>query len=173
MGCWSGQLRGLLISFCSFGVHEVNNRCPTGWTMRQYTNQEWFYRWRPLKFCVSDQKIKNGLDESGPRARRPLVGPVLTALSSHRFFKARLRAGSSLEDLLIQIGHLFVGSALHQLFRQPLQNLWLRDRRTGSVKMLWHTGQWRSSSDLEAIEFLSEAENWKYSQSWLFSLLLT
>lgn len=119
------------------------------------------------------KKIKNGLDESGPRARRPLVGPVLTALSSHRFFKARLRAGSSLEDLLIQIGHLFVGSALHQLFRQPLQNLWLRDRRTGSVKMLWHTGQWRSSSDLEAIEFLSEAENWKYSQSWLFSLLLT
>lgn len=54
MGCWSGQLRGLLISFCSFGVHEVNNRCPTGWTMRQYTNQEWFYRWRPLKFCVRE-----------------------------------------------------------------------------------------------------------------------
>lgn len=89
MGCWSGQLRGLLISFCSFGVHEVNNRCPTGWTMRQYTNQEWFYRWRPLKFCVREclwpknQKRtwwewpKGPTSSSGPCPHCPVLTQVL------------------------------------------------------------------------------------------------
>ena len=94
--------------------------------------------------------------------------------ASQSFFNSWFSGGFFFEDFVLHSGHTRFCLSLHQLFRQSLQKLWLQDRRTGSLKTSWQTGQQRSSSDLEAILSLSESENTadtKYSQSQLPSLL--
>ena len=63
------------------------------------------------------------------------------------------------EDFLLQSGQSLICLSAQQLCRQSLQKLWLHDRMTGSLKTSMHTGQQRSSSNLEAILSLSDAVN--------------
>ncbi len=70
---------------------------------------------------------------------------------SHKFFNARLRGGSSLEDLLLQTGHSWVFLVFQNCWRHSLQILWLQDRITGFLKISQHTGQESSSTDFESI----------------------
>ncbi len=74
---------------------------------------------------------------------------------SHKFLNARLRGGTSFEDLLLQTGHSWVFLVLQNCWRHSLQKLWLHDKITGFLKISWHTGQDKSSSGSEAISTLS------------------
>ncbi len=68
----------------------------------------------------------------------------------HKFFNSRLQEGF-FEDVLPQTGHSRVSLVLHNCWRQLLQTLWLHDKRTGALKIAWHTGQDSSSIFSESI----------------------
>ncbi len=70
---------------------------------------------------------------------------------SHKSFNTRLHGGSSLGDLLLQIGHSWVSLILQNCWRHSLQTLWLHERTTGSLKISQHTGQEKYSSESESI----------------------
>ncbi len=121
-----------LSCFCEF-IHNTHTGCLSS-------------RQKSLSFSLCKLQISSDPDEH--------LSFFSFRNDSHKFFNARLTGGSSLEDLVLQTGHSWVFLVLQNCWRHSLQKLWLHDRRTGVLKISWHTGQEKSSSDSEAISTL-------------------
>jgi len=108
-------------------------------------------RQKSLSFSLCKLQISSDPDER------------LTFLSfrndSHKFFSTRLFEGSCLDNFL-QTGHSWVSLVLQNCWIHSLQKLWLHVRRTGVLKISWHTGQEKSSSDREAIFSVGDPAIW-------------
>lgn len=91
------------------------------------------------------------------RLQSPFGGPTLFPFrtASHRFFNARFRGSSPLDDFRLHTGHSRDFLTSQHVCRQPLQMLWLHSCMTGSLKISQQTGQVRSSSGKERLEAIS------------------